>query len=203
MGFVKASELMGNTISGVPDCQEASDDLSAPIAPQFATSFIPASKLVTSSAITEPDNSVRSVTCDAVNTVPDAAHVSSSNQRNSAESPSSLTGFDEHSCPSTSYGGAHQLKRLHIDPNDLYSEASSDEDLPPTPPVSGPGLGFQRASSLSISSALSQSASNDMTRIASSGKSAWRATVSGARGKRKQQATEHTTPLKIANYFER
>ena len=122
-----------------------------------------------------------------------------------AEPTSSSTEVvDEPSYPSTSYGGgACRLKRVKVDPNDLYVElsSSSDEELIPIPPVSGPGMGFQLASSLSISSARPLSTRDAMQSVVFSGRPAENG---GPGARRKLASAGHAKPLpKITNFFEK
>jgi hypothetical protein len=118
------------------------------------------------------------------------------------EPPSRSTAvIDEQSYPSTSYGGrVSGLKRVKIDPNDLFVEvsSSSDEELIPIPPVSGPGMGFQLASSLSISSAWPQSTGDTMPSVVSSVNPA----ENGGRGVLASGGCAKPLP-KITNFFER
>ena len=92
------------------------------------------------------------------------------------------------------------LKRVKIDPNDLFVEisSSSDEELIPIPPVSGPGMGFQLASSLSISSAWPQSTGDTMPSVVSSVNPA----ENGGRGVLASGGCAKPLP-KITNFFER
>lgn len=138
-GFVKASELVGKTAptytTSTSDDREASATVRS--APQLPTSFVPASKLMSASL--------------SHNHLPPSVRTEDG-QRNSSKSSSSSP-TDKHPHSSTSH-----LRRVHVDINDLYEETSSDDDLLPGPPVSGPGMNFQQSSMLSTSSALSHSA---------------------------------------------
>lgn len=143
-GFVKASELVEKAVP-TSDDHEASTtptDLGTPnSATKLATSFIPASKLMRASLVqNDLASSVRT-------------EVNKHSWRNSSKIPPSSP-VDKRASPSTS-----NLRRVHVDHNDLYEEASSDDDQLPGPPVSGSGMGFRRASLLSTSLALSHSGS--------------------------------------------
>ena len=178
-----------------------------PSPPQPPTSFVPASKLVcVTSTVGEQDKLTPSSTGTS-RAAPDGAEMLQKVEEKSAEPTFSSTKVvDEPSYPSTSYdGGASRLKRVKVDPNDLYVElsSSSDEELIPIPPVSGPGFGFQLASSLSISSAAAwpHSTSEARPSVASSVRPA----ENGGPGvQRKFASTGRAKPLpKITNFFEK
>lgn len=139
-------------------------------APQFAASFVPASKLMSASL--------------SHNSLPPSVRTED-RQRNSSKS-SSLSPTDKHPHSSTSC-----LRRVHINVNDLYEETSSEDDLLPGPPVSGPGMNFQQSSMLSTSSALSHSATMSTSVAACTS-----AVSSG-----QEKVTDHNP--KISSFFQR
>ena len=226
LGFIKASDLVGKyaaaSSSSLPHLQEDGVVTARDKKPQLATSFIPALKLlgpslssrkqvyVAAPAVSEPTSE----------STTDALSKRQHGWINSGEDTSILAvevvDLDDFSHPSTSSGSIPQLKTVHIYPDDLYDEAASDssvEDLAPVLPVSGPGMGFQRASSLAFSSAQSVSLelSTDVVpsvkstttshRVSSTASTIGRGGRGGGRGKH-TSATARTQP-KIANLFKK
>ena len=197
LGFIKASEL----VESLPDSGEVSGssmDASLP------TSFVPASKLV---------SAVRTVTKAGPLVLDDAVEDLSQSKREREKEilPFGPTEFPDkdthaHQTSSTGVGG---LKRVKIDPSDLYEDdpTSSEEESLPGPSVSGPGMsGFQLASSLSLSSLPLQSgtvSSDRESSVALSVRPSVAVETSG-RGKGGKFASGQAKPLpKITSFFEK
>ena len=225
LGFIKASDLVGKcaaaSSSSLPDLQEDGVVTARDKKPQLATSFIPALKLLgpSLSSRKQVDVATPAVSEPTSESTTDAVSKRQHSWINSGEDTSILAAevvdLDDFSHPSTSSGSVPQLKMVHIDPDDLYDEATSDssvEDLAPVLPVSGPGMGFQRASSLAFSSAQSVplELSTDVVpsvksttthRVSSAASTIGRGGRGGGRGKH-TSATARTLP-KIANFFKK
>ena len=228
LGFIKASDLVGKyaaaSSSSLPHLQEDGVVTARDKKPQLATSFIPALKLLgpSLSSRKQVDVAAPAVSEPTSESTTDALSKRQHGWINSGEDTlilaAEVVDLDDFSHPSTSSGSVPQLKTVHIDPNDLYDKAASDssvEDLHVAPvlPVSGPGMGFQRASSLTFSSAQSVplELSTDVVpsvkstttthRISSTASTIGRGGRGGGRGKY-TSATARTQP-KIANLFKK
>jgi ATP-dependent DNA helicase Q5 len=204
LGFVKASQLVDSHPEIVPRKVGGSSLSNKP-----PTSFVAASKLVSDSrAVTQSDPVVLDDNDDDASGPSGAPQSKRGSERESPPSGATeVTSKDSHSCKPESTG-VGRLKRVNVDPNDLFEDdpTSSEDETSPVPRVSGPQMfGFQMASSLCVASpAPSQSStvSSDMkTRVTSSSLTSSVAVEIGGRGK---GATGHTKPLpKIASFFEK
>ena len=228
MGFVKASELVPSTATPHVNGSDST--------PQLPTAFIPASKLVFNTCSSAITNLHSSATADGDHSnkpqrrnrgdgMKTDASPSTTDDKGCSASTSRLGSLTHDSCPSTSglsnlkrvnhgsSSGMGSLRRVKVDLHDLYTETSSDEDADPAGhPVSGPGMGFQLASSLctmpSSLTACSVTASSGKT--SSVACSSARPPTVGESGAPRggvhmpKSSTGHTKPLpKITNFFEK
>ena len=159
MGFIKASELMGSK-SSLPYSNTATETLTHhnSICTSSTSSFIPASKLMyttTDVARTQSDGFLSKTQSSSLlpNTVSNRHHHKKKKTESGVNSKqstlSSLSTYNHHSA-SDHFESVSRLKRVKIDPSDLYMDTSSDEEYLDSsrPSVSGPGMGFRIASSL-------------------------------------------------------
>lgn len=196
MGFVKASQLVETLPETAPAPHEVG---SSPTNTHLPTSFVPASKLISASRVApEVDN--------AASGPSNVLLRCGKHERKLTESPPTELADEESRHTSVGVG---RLRRVKVDPNDLYEDdpSSSEDESQSIPRVSGPGIfGFQMASSLSVSSpqpSQSTVSSDRESRVASSVRSSV-AGGSGRGGKGGKLATGHTKPLpKITSFFEK
>ena len=220
-GFIKASELVGGgngPLPHAPDPDEINStiphNLPTTITTTIAASFIPASKLLLTTTDTEHLNTHTSY--ESVSMKQGPAEERRMSSKESTPSPSSVTEQEEHPSTSADCGSVASLRRVNVDPVDLYVDASSDEEgVGSGSSVSGPGMGFQLASSLlTVTSPLttrtnlssgSQSGSVSSLRPSSSSSAAGRRrSGGGGREEGGKSATGPAKPLpRINNFFER
>ena len=177
---------------------------SAAISTAPSTSFVLASQLLPA-PITTTQHRVDSVSDDLT---PDTPKFNGENKHRLMENLPSCSLTDSHSHLSASDVGAGRLKRVKVDPNDLYEDypTSSEATSPsPGPSVSGPGLtGFFRASNLAVAS---PSLTSRSTAAASGREGDCGGVVSSVRPsvcvtERERGTKGHTKPLpKITNFF--
>ena len=208
LGFVKASQLV-DSHSRESVLPKVGGSLLSNKPP---ASFVAASKLVSDSRVaTQSDPVVFDYHDDDASGQSGAPQSKRWSERESpAFGATEVTSKDSHSCKPDSTG-VGRLKRVKVDPNDLFEDdpTSSEDEVSPVARVSGPQMfGFQMASSLCVTSPVpsqSSTVSSDMkTRVTSSSLTSSVAVEIGGRGKGGKGTTGHTKPLpKITSLFEK
>ena len=184
MGFIKASELMGNKSNlphNVSDTTTSTTTHHYPITTTTTSSFIPASKLISTTNIDRTHSN------DLLSNAVFNRHHNDSGVISNESTPSSSSTSHDHQSTSDHFEGVARLKRVKIDPNDLYLDTFSDEECVDSgPSVSGPGMGFQTASNVllvtspPLTASSTTLSSGTMSSITSSVKPSTNTTESGS-----------------------